>query len=192
MPRRRILVLVVLGLTLVLAAVLFFLRGGWEKPWTEEEIPVSGDTAPPPGETEMKKVLLFFPSEADELLHPEEREIVSGPTVEREARRLVEELINGSRTGLISPIPPESQLRQLFITREGTAVVDFSKEFGDRHPSGTSAEMATVFCLVNSLTRNFSSIKRVFILVNGNERETLNGHISLAKPFPPASSLIAE
>ncbi|OGD09354.1 MAG: hypothetical protein A2Y86_02630 [Candidatus Aminicenantes bacterium RBG_13_62_12] len=192
MSRQRILVLVVLSLTLVLAAALFFFSGNGEAPEIEAGVPGPEETPLPPEETAMKRVILFFLSEADGLLHPEERSIVAGPSVEWEARRLVQELIKGSQAGLISPLPPESELRQVFITRDGTAVVDFSREFGDRHPSGSSAEMATVYCLVNSLTHNFKPIKKVFILVNGGERETLNGHISLTQPFLPLPSLIAE
>ena len=192
MARQRVLVLVLLSLLLVLAAVLFFLNGAGESAGTQDDSLFSGETPPPPGESEMKKVVLFFPSGSDGLLHPEERSIVSGPSTEREARCLVEELIKGSRGSLVSPLPPESQVRQVFITRDGTAVVDFSREFSDRHPSGSTAEMATVYCLVNSLAFNFKSIKKVFILVNGSEKETLGGHISLAEPFLPFYSLVAE
>lgn len=192
MPRQRLLILAVLGLSLTLTAVLFFFTGGEEAPVEGEDVPVPSEPPPAGEEASLKPVVLYFLSEQDGLLHPEERSIVAGPTAEWEARRLVEELIKGSRTGLISPLPPESRLRQVFFLRGGTAVVDFSREFGERHPSGSSAEMATVYCLVNALTRNFSSVKRVMILVNGGEKETLNGHISLAEPFLPLPSMIAE
>jgi len=93
---------------------------------------------------------------------------------------------------LISPLPPETRLRQLFITRSGVAYVDFSKELADRHPSGSSAEIATIYSVVNSLTYNFKSIKKVFILVEGGEKETLGGHISLSQAFAPRYSLSAD
>ncbi|MBN2198441.1 MAG: GerMN domain-containing protein [Candidatus Aminicenantes bacterium] len=192
MPRRRLLLLVVPGLTLCLAAFFFFFQNRGEAPRELKDISVPPETASAAGEDETRTVVLYFLSDQDGLLHPEQRTIPAGPAVEWEARRLIEELIKGSRTGLISPLPPESELRQVFMIRGGTAVVDFSKEFADRHPSGSTAEMTTIYCLVNSLTRNFSAIKQVFFLVNGNERETLNGHISLAKPFLPLRSLIAE
>jgi len=192
MPRRRLLLLVVLGLTLALSAFFFFFQDRGETPRDPGDVSVPQETGSLPEDAAVKTVVLFFLSENDGLLHPEERTIPAGPSVEWEARRLVEELIKGSRTGLISPLPPESELRQVFIDRGGTVVVDFSREFADRHPSGTSAEMATIYCLVNSLTRNFDAIKRVFILVNGSERETLSGHISLAEPFLPLPSLIAQ
>jgi hypothetical protein len=52
--------------------------------------------------------------------------------------------------------------------------------------------MATIFSIVNSLTYNFKPIRKVFILVEGGEKETLGGHISLAQPFLPKHDLVAE
>ena len=191
MIRSRILLLAVLSLSLVLLAIFFFLSGGGE---TVREPPLElggKERGPQPETAELKKVNLFFLSEKDGLLHPEEREIVSSPTPEREAARVVEELIKGSRQGLISPLPAEARIRQVYLTKEGTAYVDFSREFSERHPSGSSAEIDTVYCLVNSLVYNFKSVKRVFILVNGDEKETLSGHIGLTKAFLPDFSMVA-
>ena len=191
MTRVRILLLAVLSLSLVLLAFIFFLSGGGGT--VKEPPPDLGgkEPGPQPETVELKQVILFFLSETDRLLHPEEREIVSSPTPEREAARVVEELIKGSRQGLISPLPAETRLRQVYLTKEGTAYVDFSREFSERHPSGSSAEMDTVYCLVNSLAYNFKSVKRVFILVNGDEKETLSGHIGLTKAFLPDFSMVA-
>ena len=192
MIRSRILLLVVLSLSLVLLAFIFFLSSGGGGTVGEPPPELGGkEPGPQPETVELKKVNLFFLSEKDGLLHPEEREIVSSPTPEREAARVVEELIKGSRQGLISPLPAEARIRQVYLTKEGTAYVDFSREFSERHPSGSSAEIDTVYCLVNSLVYNFKSVKRVFILVNGDEKETLSGHIGLTKAFLPDFSMIA-
>ncbi len=51
--------------------------------------------------------------------------------------------------------------------------------------------MDAVYSIVNSLTYNFKSVKRVSLLVEGNERETLGGHIDLSRPFSPDYSLVA-
>lgn len=139
-----------------------------------------------------KEIVLFFPAEEDSLLHPERRSILSGASVAEEAKRAVEELIKGSAQGLLSPLPDQTRLRELFITRDGTAYVDFSREFMEKHPSGSSAELTTVYSVVNSLTYNFKPIKKVFILVDGGEKETLGGHINLSQAFTQLSSLIAE
>jgi len=175
---------------LVLAALLFRGESG-EKIKPAVEIPRSENPTEPSPARAPKTITLFLPSEEDNLLHPEPREILSGPSAAEEAEQAVKELIRGSDKGNVSPLPPETKLRQLFITKEGTAYVDFSREFMENHPSGSSAELATVYSIVNTLAYNFKSIKRVFILVEGGERETLSGHINLSQPFVPLYSLNA-
>ena len=140
---------------------------------------------------ETQKITLFYLSDRDSLLHPEEREIVAGSSVVHQARQTIEEVLKGSLNGSISPFPPETKLRELFLTREGIAYVDFSRELEERHLAGSEAEIATIFSIVNSLTYNFESIKKVFILIDGDERETLGGLIDLSKPFLAQYRLIA-
>jgi len=175
---------------LVLAAVLFRGAGG-EKIKAGAAPPPSEAPAEPAAARPTKTINLLFPSEEDSLLHPEPREILAGPSIGEEAKQAVQELIRGSGKGYISPLPPETKLRQLFVTKEGVAYVDLSREVMDKHPSGSSAELATVYSIVNTLAVNFKPIKKVFILVEGSEKETLGGHLNLSEPFVPLPSLNA-
>lgn len=186
---------IVLGLSsalLVILAFIFFRGGGGEKIKASVGIPASPQTPEPGPPAETKLITLFFASEEDSLLHPETREVPASGSAAEEAKRVIEELIKGSERGYLSPFPPETRLRQLFITREGVAYVDFSRDIMDKHLSGSSAELATVYSIVNSLAFNFKPIKKVFILVEGEEKETLGGHISLSKAFLPLYSLNSE
>jgi germination protein M len=175
---------------LVLAVVLFKGGGGEKIKSAVETSPAENRPEPAPAR-EAKTIRLFFLSEDDSLLHPEQREIFAGPSVVEEAEQAVEELIRGSDKGYISPLPPETRLRQLFVTKDGVAYVDLSREIMEKHPSGSSAELATVYSIVNTLAYNFKPIKKVFILVEGGEKETLGGHINLSQPFVPLYSLNA-
>jgi len=175
---------------LVLAAVLFRGEGG-EKIKTADVSPPAESPSEPAPSRPTKTIDLFFPSEEDSFLHPESRDILAGSSVGEEAEQAVQELIRGSGKGYISPLPPETKLRQLFITKEGIAYVDLSREVMEKHPSGSSAELATVYCIVNTLAYNFKPIKKVFILVEGSEKETLGGHLNLSEPFVPLPSLNA-
>ncbi len=192
MDTKKVLILVSLFVLLVILVVLFFNRGGEEKIKPGPEA-----TSPPldiePGEeAELKTITLFFPSEGDSLLHPEEREIVASPSLVKEAKQAILALLEGSKNDYLSPFPPETRLREIYFTTEGIAYVDFSREIKDKHISGSTAEMATVFSVVNSLAYNFKSINKVFILIEGREKETLGGHINLSRPFLPKYDLIAE
>lgn len=192
MDRKKAVLFLILFFLLVVLAVVFFKNSG------SERIKKSGNIPQPAVSTEthvqktMKKVTLFFLREEDNQLVPEEREINSDPSAVREAEEVVAELIKGSKAGLVSSLPPETWLAQLFITKEGVAYVDFSKDLIEKHPSGSAAEISTVYSIVNSLTYNFKPIKKVFILIEGEERETLGGHISLDHPFLPDYSLVVK
>lgn len=191
MEVKRIIILGSLIVTLLVLAIIFFRSSG------EEKIkPAPAETSFDPegfgiGSEETKTIQLFFPSDEDSLLHPEEREIIDSSSIVKQARQTIEELLKGSRNGSLSPFPPETKLRGLFFSANGIVHVDFSKEIQEKHISGSAAEISTVYSIVNSLTYNFKSIKKVFILIEGREKETLGGHIDLSRPLLPQYELIA-
>ena len=192
MDRHKNALAVTLFVLLAVLVVIFFRTSGREQIRKSEDVSPSSASAQIPPEKPVKTVSLFFLREEDGLFVPEEREIAADASLVREAKEVITELIKGPRGDLVSPLPPETKLGQLFITRDGTAYVDVSKDLVDYHPSGTAAEISTVYTIVNSLTYNFKAIKKVFILIEGEERETLGGHISLDRPFLPDYSLVAK
>jgi len=189
---KRILPLGVLSVLLLVLAVLFFI-GGSEEPPALAPVPVPDDAGEDSAELpQTRTITLFFLSDEDNLLHPEEREIYTHELTVFEAKQTIEELVRGSSRGALASVPPGTRLREMYIIQDGIAYVDFSRELKDNHGSGTAGETATVFAIVNTLTYNFESIKRVSILIGGNERETLNGHIDLTRPLLPRFDLIAK
>lgn len=170
-------------------AIIYFFSGPREKIKVMEKKEEMAQESVQP-ELFKRQVTLYFPSENDDLLHPEKREITAG-SPEIEAEEIIQELIAGSAQGYLSPLPPQAKIRQVFITGDGTAYVDFSRELVEKHPSGSAAELATIYAVVNSLISNIPAVKRVFFLIEGAERETLSGHINLNKPFSAMPSIIA-
>jgi spore germination protein GerM len=194
MEYKKLMIPAALFVMLIILLVIFFGSQGKEKTpdstatdLLEEDLLDSQEK-----ELQMKNVVLFFISEEDHLLHKEEREMLPGLTLEHQIKRLMEELIMGSDQGLLSPFPPETEIRGVYITQNRIVYIDFSQEFQSGHPSGSDAEISTVFSVVNSVAYNFESIKKVFILVNGTEQETLAGHIDLRRPFIPRYDLIRD
>ena len=92
------------------------------------------------------------------------------------------------KTSSSHPIGKDSDVREVFLMDDGTAIVDMNSAFADAHPSGVLAEELTVASMVLTLNANDSKITRVKILVNGQERETLAGHADL-KRFYEASNI---
>ena len=190
MELKKLILPAALLVLLVILMVLFFGSRGKEKTPDISSIDSLGEERSEEQEPDTKKIVLFFISEEDYRLHREEREILNESILENQIERLVKELIVGSEEGLLSPFPSETKVRSVYITRDGIVYVDFSPEFQTAHPSGSSAEISSVFSIVNTIAYNFKSVKKVFILVNGTEQETLAGHIDLRRPLLPRYDLI--
>jgi len=189
MSVRQYAFLIALSVLLIVLVVMFF-KWGDEKKLIAEPVTQLLDSEEISGEEpKTKKVSLFFLAEEDDLLHPEVREIKADAVLILQAKLVIRELLKGSRNGGISPIPEKTKLRELFITDEGIAFVDFSKEIQENQFFGSAGEIAAVFSIVNTLAYNFKSIKRVFILIEGREKETLGGHIDLKRPLLPRFDL---
>ncbi|MEE8574221.1 MAG: GerMN domain-containing protein [Thermodesulfobacteriota bacterium] len=136
---------------------------------------------PPPALPSTKTVELYFSAEGGKRLKIEEREIEEGDR-ESELSAIIEALIKGSSTGL-GPVTAEGT-RLIGVSIDGTlATVDFSAELVENHWGGSSAELQTVYGVVNSITRNFDEIDSVQILVEGEKRGTLKGHIRINAPL---------
>jgi spore germination protein GerM len=139
---------------------------------------------------EKKIVTLFFSEEEGEYLVEEKREILKTGRVEEEAKETVAELIKGPKGKLIPVLPSHTRLLTLQIDKDGVAKVNFDKTLSKEHPGGSSAEMLTLYSIVNSLTGNFPQIKRVQILIDGKEAESIAGHISLKQPVSSNPSIV--
>jgi len=137
-----------------------------------------------------KRVILYFSDPGSESLVGEKREIARRGDVEDEAEELISELTKGPKGKLIPTLPPRTRLLDLQLDERGIARVNFSKDLSKGHPGGSSAEMMTIYSIVNSLTLNFPEIKGVKLLVEGKGIETIAGHISSAQPFRPNPNLI--
>lgn len=134
-------------------------------------------------------VSLYFSSIDGNYLIAEEREIDKKENIISLARLVVQELIKGPKTDLYRTIPEGTKLRALYFDA-GIAYLDFSSELQENHWGGSSGELHTIFSIVNTLTLNFPEIKKIRFMVNGQEVETLCGHIDLTQPFSQDLSLI--
>jgi spore germination protein GerM len=139
---------------------------------------------------EKKVVTLFFSEEEEEYLVGEKREISKTGKIEEEARETVLELIKGPKEKLIPTLSPHTRLLTLQVDPSGVARVNFDQTLSKEHPGGSSAEMMTIYSIVNSLTLNFPQVKRVQILINGKAVESIAGHISLKQPIPSNLNMV--
>ncbi len=138
---------------------------------------------------ERKIVTLFFSGEEGEYLTGEKREIANRGSAQEEAKEVIDELIKGPKGKLIRTLPSRTKLLGLQIDERGVAKVDFDKALSRDHPGGSSAEIMTVYSIVNSLTLNFPQIKEVQILIGG-KGGSITGHLVLDRPISSRADLI--
>jgi germination protein M len=136
-------------------------------------------------------VKLYFASNNSTMLQAEDRFVPYHDNLHDQAFEVLKELVKGPAADLIPTIPEGTQARDLFITKDGVAYADFSAALSANHKGGSSAEMNTVFSIVNTLTLNFPEIKRVQILIEDQAVDTLNGHLDLSRPLRQDLSFVA-
>ncbi len=153
-----------------------------EKPVVIKEVPYEEEKKEEvqPVPEEMIEVNLYFSDSQAMYLVPEKRKIPQ--TNSLAIKQVVVELIKGpASSDLYSTIPEGTRVNEVYIA-DDIVYVDLSEEVFKNHPGGSSGELMTVYSIVNSLTE-ISPIKGVQILVEGNERNSLVGHVDISMPL---------
>ena len=60
------------------------------------------------------------------------------------------------------------------------------------HPGGSLTELLTVYAIVNAVTANLPAIQRVQLLVDGQEVDTIAGHVDVRRPLTRDTSLVRD
>jgi spore germination protein GerM len=128
---------------------------------------------------------LYFPAYETGTLFAENRPVTWAATDSDRIRQVLLGLIEGSREGHSAALPPSTTVRAVFLTSDGTAYVDFSNDLLAGLSPGMESESLAVYSIVNSLAANVPAVKKVWILIQGQEADTLGGHADLSEPFAP-------
>lgn len=170
------------AIVVVLAAVAVVVALCMKEP--PAELPPEGMALEELGDG-VQSVILAFGSHGGGGLIEERREIVVMEDAASRARTILEELAAGpGGTDAVATIPLGTRVRSVFFDGTGGAFVDLSSEFVDNHPGGSAGELFTIRSIVKTLSLNFPDVERVSLLVEGEEIETIAGHIDASVPFP--------
>ena len=180
LPRKKISISLVIPFAIV--AMVF---GGliWKKMQDSREaspVPQTDQSAA------TRKVVLFFATD-DARLSREAREMEACAETSECVKDLLDELISGPVGDLHATVPEGTVVTAVRLEGD-MAVVDLTAPFAAELPSGSSAEMAAVYSIVNTVCVNFPQIARVRITVEGKQKTVLN-HLDLTDPLPPDYSL---
>ncbi len=182
MRRRAALAAAILILAAAGAWVLFVGLPRWYAPRTPSQNPPGGVSSAAGPERRIKATL-YFVSEDGLALVGVERDVPFGEAVADQARRIVEAQIADAPAPLAAPVPAGTTLRSVFVTEKGDAFVDLNREVSAKHTGGSLDELFTVYAIVDCLTVNLPAITRVQILIDGQEADTIAGHVDIRHPL---------
>jgi spore germination protein GerM len=129
------------------------------------------------------KARLFYVADDGMRLTSVERDIAYGEGATEQAREIVAAQIAPVVEPLVSAVPAGTALRAVFLTDNGEAYVDLSRDIVSAHPGGTLNELLTVYTIVNALTVNLPAVTGVQVLVDGKQVDTLAGHVDIRQPL---------
>lgn len=153
-----------------------------ENPNAEEEARRDVMAAPIATPTDVAVNAKIFWASGPGQLAPVEAELpLSADPVER-SKQVLEALIE-KPTPAQRTLPPDTALLGFYILPDGTAIADFSDALVTEMPSGIASEQMAVDSIVETLKANAPSLRRLKILIHGQEVDTLAGHIDLTGFF---------
>ena len=99
-------------------------------------------------------------------------------------KQTITELLNDSISGLYQTIPQGTLLYEVYVNEQSTAYLDFSHHLKDEHIGGTTSEALTIAAILRTVKMNFpDEIRKVQILIEGLETDTIGGHVDISKPL---------
>jgi hypothetical protein len=137
-----------------------------------------------PTDVRVKAKLFWISTVTATALDPVEMQLpLSADPVQR-AKQLVSALITSPPTPGQRTLPADAALIEFYLLPDGTAIADFSEALTTATPSGILSEQLAVDSMVKTLAANVPAIRRLKILIHGQEVETLAGHVDLTEMFP--------
>ncbi|MCF8001060.1 MAG: GerMN domain-containing protein [Halanaerobiales bacterium] len=132
-----------------------------------------------------KSIDLYF-STKDAMYLAAENRTIKGRNLYKEA---VNALIDGPTDPNLSKTIPKGT-KVLNVSRNNDRIkINFSKEIIENHWGGSTGERLTVYSIVNTLSQ-FDKIREVKFLIEGEEVDTLVGHMDLSRPLEPSENIL--
>jgi len=169
-----------LGLALVLLAGILLGYGiGWLFQYSDDEVAqVLEFIEEAPAE---RQVTLYFAEPQGRFLLSETAGISDCQDDRDCVRGLLERLIAGPQGEAVRVIPVTTRVEGVELEND-LVRINFSRHLVDHHPGGSMSELLTIHSLINSLSESFPYLRQMQILVEGEVRQTLKGHVRIDHP----------
>ena len=130
------------------------------------------------------KAKLFWLSDSDSsVLAPVTVELPLSSDPVLRSKQVLNTLLAGPVDIELRTLPPDAVLLAFYILPDGTAIADFSEALATSIPSGIASEQLAVDSMARTLEASVPEVKRLKILIHGQEAETLAGHVDLTGTF---------
>lgn len=163
------------------------------KPATENEKPAQKPKEKPAmidnPSAQSLNVKVYYPDDSGMKLVEVERKITFDDSTNKYIAAVETLLEEPGEENLTKIFPDNAAIRSVTIAGD-LATVDLDGSFLKNFVGGSTGEEFLVGSVVNTLT-NFPEVKRVKFLVDGQEIETLSGHMDLSIPLERMSDLIS-
>ncbi len=140
------------------------------------------------------KAEIFWASAPDSVSPVEVELPLSADPVER-SKQLLRELIADPPSPDQRTLPADATLLDFYLLPDGTAVADFSDTVASEMPSGILSEQLAVDSIARTLEINVPGLRRLKILIHGEEVDTLAGNVDLTGFFdlnsPPSQAVLS-
>jgi hypothetical protein len=137
------------------------------------------------GKEPRRKVEITLPSAQGAGFVSLSRDIYATASVVAQAKQALDDLMAGPLQGeaAVPCFAKGASYLEVYLDAKGLAVVDLPSATVAALPGGTSAEVATLYCLVKTLESAVPGVSRVQVLIDGQVAESLRGHFDIADPL---------
>lgn len=184
-------ILVALGIAVVSAAIYFPILRKRVKTTAKITEPseeqarreLTQAVAPSPTDPVVKVRMFWISAEDESALAPVAIQLALSKDPVLRAKQVLNTLLAGPVDSDLRTLPPDAALLSFYLLPDGSAVADFSEALATSSPSGIQSEQLAVDSIARTLEANVPQVKRLKILIHGQELDTLAGHVDLTQFF---------
>jgi hypothetical protein len=152
--------------------------------------------APPistPTDVLVKAQIFWASATAPDKLEPVEVQLPLSADPAQRSKQVLQVLITRAPTPQQRTLPADTTLLDFYMLPDGTVIADFSDTLATETPSGILSEQLAVDSIRRTLEANVNALRRLKILIHGQEADTLAGHVDLSgffnlNPPPPTAT----
>ncbi|MFZ0736116.1 MAG: GerMN domain-containing protein [Candidatus Acidiferrales bacterium] len=151
--------------------------------------------APPittPTDVLVKAFIYWASPLAPDQLSPVQVELPLSSDPAMRGKQVLQALISNPPSAAQRTLPADAGLLAFYVLPDGTAIADFSDSLSVETPSGILSEELTVNSIARTLEANVGTLRRLKILIHGQEADTLAGHVDLTGFFELHPAIAAQ